>query len=103
VKPPIFSAQPTGTKPQQYLHRARMFRDAAIGLPDYSNGEQYWPKYALLAHAIELALKAFAQHSVDNGSRPGKNQRSTTCLDGIGWRSKMGFRMNREWREISIC
>jgi hypothetical protein len=32
----------------QYLHRARMFRDAAMRLPDYLNGEQYWPKYALL-------------------------------------------------------
>jgi hypothetical protein len=82
VKPPIFSAQPTGTKPQRYLHRARMFRDAAIGLPDYSNGEQYWPKYALLAHAIELALKALAQHSVDNGKPAGKEP---TQHDLLGW------------------
>jgi hypothetical protein len=33
-----------------------MFREAAVRLPDYSNGEQFWPKYALLTHAIELAL-----------------------------------------------
>lgn len=58
---PIFSAQPSGNIAQQYLHRARMFRDAARQLPDYSNGEQYWPKYALLTHAFELSLKAFAQ------------------------------------------
>jgi hypothetical protein len=62
----------TGNKAQQYLHRARMFRDAAIPLPDYSSGEQYWPKYALLTHAIELSLKAFADHSVQNGKPPGK-------------------------------
>jgi hypothetical protein len=49
-----------------------MFRDAAVGLSDYSNGEQYWPKYALLTHAVELSLKAFAQHSVENGKPPGK-------------------------------
>jgi hypothetical protein len=72
MKPPIFSMRPTGDKAQQYLHRARMFRDAAIKLPDYSNGEQYWPKYALLTHAIELSLKAFAHNSVQNGKPPGQ-------------------------------
>jgi hypothetical protein len=82
VKPPIFSAQSIGTKPQQYLHRARMFRDAAIGLPDYSSGKQYWPKYALLTHAIELALKAFAQHSVDIGQPAGKEPKQH---DLLGW------------------
>jgi hypothetical protein len=54
------------------MHRARMFRDAAINLPDYRGGEQYWPKYALLTHAIELSLKAFADHSVESGKPPGK-------------------------------
>lgn len=49
-----------------------MFRDAASSLPDYSNGEQYWPKYALLTHAIELALKAFAWHSETTGKVRGK-------------------------------
>jgi hypothetical protein len=62
-RPPIFSGPTIGNTPQQYLHRARMFRSAAINLPDYSNGEQYWPKYALLTHATELALKAFARHN----------------------------------------
>jgi hypothetical protein len=60
-KPPIFSVPLTGTNAQQYLHRARMFRRAAIELTDYVNGEQNWPKYALLTHAIELALKAFVE------------------------------------------
>jgi len=59
-----------------------MFRDAAARLPDYSNGEQYWPKYALLTHAIELALKAFAQHSVDNGALAGKEPKQH---DLLGW------------------
>ena len=67
MKPPIFSSvQPNGS-PQQYMHRARMFRSAAINLPDISNGEQFWPKYALLTHAIELALKAFVAHSANSG------------------------------------
>ena len=72
MKSPIFSQPLTGNKAQQYLHRARMFRDAATALPDYSNAEQYWPKYALLTHAIELSLKAFAEHSVAAGKPPGK-------------------------------
>jgi hypothetical protein len=80
MKPPIFSARPAGNIAQQYLHRARMFRDAARRLPDYSNAEQYWPKYALLTHAIELSLKAFAQHSVENGTPPGKEPKQHDLL-----------------------
>lgn len=43
-----------------------MFRSATYQLVDYSGGEQNWPKYALLTHAIELALKAFVRHSTNN-------------------------------------
>ena len=82
MKPPMFSISPAGNMAQQYLHRARMFRDAAIPLPDYLNGEQFWPKYALLTHAIELSLKAFAQHSVENGKPPGKEPKQH---DLLGW------------------
>lgn len=38
--------------------RARQFRDVALPLPDIVNGRPNWPKYSLLFHAIELALKA---------------------------------------------
>ena len=74
--PPIYQTNLSGTAAQQFLHRARMFRDAAClpALPDYRNGEPFWPKYALLTHAIELALKAFAlHHSVDIGRGPGNH------------------------------
>jgi hypothetical protein len=70
-KLPMFSQPPSGTKAQQYMHRARMFRDAANKLSDYSNGEQFLPKYALLTHAIELSLKAFELHSVATGKPSG--------------------------------
>jgi hypothetical protein len=67
----MFAMSLSGTPAQQYMHRARLFRKAAIGLSDYSGGEQFLPKYALLTHAIELALKAFALHSVPtNIKRP---------------------------------
>lgn len=67
MKPPMFSPPSGGSRSQRYLHRARMFRDAAINLPNYVNGEQNWPAYALLLHACELALKAFCDKSVEQG------------------------------------
>ena len=67
MKRPMFSPPPAGSKPQQYLHLARMFRTAALELPDYVGAEQNWPAYALLLHACELALKAFCDQSVSNG------------------------------------
>jgi hypothetical protein len=70
-KAPMFFQPATGTVAQQYLHRARMFREAAVNLPAYSNGRQFLPKYALLTHAIELSLKAFALHSVSMGKPSG--------------------------------
>src|SRR5271169_5500498 len=81
-KPPIFWQPLTGHKAQDYLHRARMFRDAATGLPDYSNAQQNWPKYALLTHAIELSLKAFADHSVATGKPPPSKQPKQHDLSG---------------------
>lgn len=62
MPPPMFSPQPIDDTPQQYLHRARMFMQASMALSDYCNSEQNWPKYALLTHAIELALKGFVRH-----------------------------------------
>jgi hypothetical protein len=82
MKRPMFSQPLTGNKAQQYLHRARMFMDAAISLPDYWKAEQCWPKYALLTHAIELSLKAFAHHSVAIGKPPGKEPKQH---DLSGW------------------
>jgi hypothetical protein len=82
MKLPIFSAPPVGNIAQQYLHRARMFREAAMRLPDYSSAEPSWPKYAMLTHALELSLKAFAHHSVETGATPGKEPRQH---DLLGW------------------
>ena|SRR5271157_3369500 len=82
MKPPIYlSVQPDGT-PTQYMHRARQFRRAAMQMADYVNGEQFWPKYALLTHAIELALKAFVNHSTSSGIPSGKEPKQH---DLLGW------------------
>jgi hypothetical protein len=72
-RPPIFAGSRGGTPPRQYFHRARMFRDAAMRVRiDYSSGEPYWPKYALLTHALELSLKAFVHDCAPDGLPPGK-------------------------------
>ncbi len=74
---------------QQYMHRARMFREAAMNLSAYSNGGQFLPKYALLTHAIELSLKAFALHSVSIGKPSGARPRDH---DLRGW-----YRLARQY------
>jgi hypothetical protein len=66
--PPIFSTNQTGNEAQQFLHRARMFKSAADRLVAYSNAEQNWPRYALLLHATELALKGYAKQCEMQGA-----------------------------------
>jgi hypothetical protein len=93
MRPPIFWIQPTGTEAQQHLHRARQFRAAAQDLPDCRNGEQNWPKYALITHAIELALKGFALHCARGGKIPGDPKRH----DLVGWyEAAVKFGLKRE-------
>jgi hypothetical protein len=69
MRPPIFPANRAGNDAQQFMHRARMFRDAAVKLVAYTNAEQNWPRYALLLHAIELALKAFVKQCEIQGAQ----------------------------------
>jgi hypothetical protein len=82
MKPPVFSSVQPDETPTQYMHRARQFRRAAMQMADYVNGEQFWPKYALLTHAIELALKAFVNHSTSSGIPSGKKPKQH---DLLGW------------------
>jgi hypothetical protein len=88
------ASRPETNMAQQYLHRARMFREAAIQLPDYSNGEQFWPKYALLTHAIELSLKAFAYHSVEKGAKPGEQPKQHDLLGWYNLAVQYGLQLN---------
>jgi len=82
LKPPISASIQIDASPLQYMHRARQFRFAATRMCDYVNGEQFWPKYALLTHAIELALKAFVNHSVPLGIAA---RREPKQHDLLGW------------------
>lgn len=58
MRPPIDARASSGDARLELLHRARMFRSAAIGMPAYVGPETNWPAYALMLHACELALKA---------------------------------------------
>jgi HEPN domain-containing protein len=59
---------PLPFEPQNQLSRAAQFRRVAISLPDMEGPEPNWPKYFLLGHAIELALKAYLEFSGGQGS-----------------------------------
>jgi hypothetical protein len=72
MPPPIFPMNRSGNEAQQFLHRARMFQNAATNLVAYTSSEQNWPRYALLLHAIELALKGFVKQCEMQGSTLGK-------------------------------
>lgn len=67
MEAPIFPASTPDGSPKQYMYRARMFQEAARDMPDYKANEQFWPKYALLCHAAELALKAFVRSQSAKG------------------------------------
>jgi hypothetical protein len=59
---------------QELFARARQFREAATPMPDMVNSQPNWPKWALVFHAIELALKAaivsFGQRGVQQPAGP---------------------------------
>jgi hypothetical protein len=58
---------------------------AAIDLPDYRNGEPFWPKCAALTHAIELSLAFHHHHPIEAGkSPPGKDPHNH---DLVGWQT----------------
>jgi HEPN domain-containing protein len=44
---------------QEYLSRARRYRDQASDLVDIVNSQPNWPKHFLMTHAIELAIKSY--------------------------------------------
>jgi hypothetical protein len=68
MKPTIFRATPHPFEPQRLLARGRQFRRVAIGLSDMDGPEPNWPKYFLITHAIELAIKAYITSREDVGA-----------------------------------
>jgi hypothetical protein len=59
MQPTPFRALPPALEAQRFLARARQFRRVAMPLPDMDSPEPNWPKWFLVTHAIELAIKAY--------------------------------------------
>jgi hypothetical protein len=59
MRPTPFRGPPIPFTPQRFLSRARLFRSVAIPLADMHVPEPNWPKYFLVTHSIELAIRAF--------------------------------------------
>jgi hypothetical protein len=51
-------ALPPALEAQRFLARARQFRRVALPLRDMESFEPNWPKWFLITHAIELAIKS---------------------------------------------
>jgi hypothetical protein len=69
--PSPFRAQPHKFTPQRFLARARQFRHEAAKMVDMHGPELNWPKYFLMTHAIELAIKAYLNFQEEiNGPPP---------------------------------
>jgi hypothetical protein len=58
ASPTPFSVPALPLHATELYSRALQFRMVAIAMPDMVGAQPNWPKYALLFHAIELALKA---------------------------------------------
>jgi hypothetical protein len=67
MKPTPFGAIPPALEAQRFLARARQFRRVAMLLPDMEGPEPNWPKWFLVTHAIELAVKAYIISREDAG------------------------------------
>lgn len=62
-------ALPPSLEAQRFIARARQFRGVALPLEDMAGPEPNWPKWFLVMHAIELALKAFVISREDTGAQ----------------------------------
>jgi hypothetical protein len=69
MKPPIFPPLTSPLPSLDWHARARMYRDQVLGMPDIVNGQPNWPRYFLLAHAAELAIRAVLVHAKTAGGR----------------------------------
>jgi hypothetical protein len=92
MKPPIFPPLTSPLPALDWHARARLYRDQALGMPDIVNGQPNWPRYFLLSHAAELAIRAVLVHVKTSGVRtvgkePGNHDLSAlyayACQNGL--------------------
>jgi hypothetical protein len=91
VSPPPFGDPRLPMHSQELLARARQYRDATTAMVDIVNGRPNWPKYTLLMHAIELALKAaivsYGERGKDKpqGPEPGNHDLSAIYAYAVAY------------------
>jgi hypothetical protein len=77
---PVFPPLSSPTPALDWHARARMYRQQATELVDIVDGQPNWPRYFLLAHAAELAIRSVFQFAksagVSAGQEPGKHDLS---------------------------
>jgi hypothetical protein len=66
--PPIFPPLNAPVPAWDWHAHARMYREQAIGRSDIVNGEPNWPRYFLLAHAAELAIRSVLVSAKTSGA-----------------------------------
>jgi hypothetical protein len=71
--------------PDDYLARAKMFREDADLLPEMLGYLPNWPVYFLLGHAIELGLKAVEKYCQQSPTYQGPNGTAPDNHDLVGW------------------
>ena len=95
MKPPIFPPLTTPLPALDWHARSRMYRDQALGMPDIVNGQPNWPRYFLLAHAAELAIRSVLVRAKTAGERaagrePGNHDLATLYT----YACKVGLKSN---------
>jgi hypothetical protein len=79
---PIRALPPT-IEALRYLDRARQFRRAAMMHSDIENGQPFWPKWFLITHALELAIKAYIVSREELGLPPPPTEPANHDLVGL--------------------
>jgi hypothetical protein len=85
VKPTVTPDMTQKFEVYDYLARARMFREAAHQLVDMHGHQPNWPKYFLLGHAIELALKAVEKYCQQDPNYQKPDGTGPRNHDLVGW------------------
>jgi hypothetical protein len=91
-QPTPFRALSSGFSALDHIARARQYRRAAMKVEDIEFAEPCWPKYFLMGHAIELALKA-----VPEFFNPAIDYKAPTAMAAPGNHDLVGL---YEWAKL---
>ncbi len=98
MNPTPFRGPPAQFSALDHIARARQFRRGADKLEDMESAEPNWPKYALLGHAVELALKAVPKYFEQSETYQKPNAAKPANHDLVGqydWAKLHGLASNQ--------